>query len=231
MITHSELASNTPTTLADIDGCILAFGRLDQPMRQVFIDKQIPYIFLNRIISGDESYISCNHSRGLETTTAHLFAKGHRQIGYLGCHAKEVNRDRFKGFAAAAFEATGSIPTANITSVAQTDDIDLATARFFLDRNCTAVACFNDSFAIRLIQQLQSLGLSVPDDLSVTGFDNSYLRNNFQPLITTINLSVYDMAFYAGQWLHDTIINRQSRVIHLEIDGQLIEGTSVKKLV
>jgi DNA-binding LacI/PurR family transcriptional regulator len=87
--------------------------------------------------------------------------------------------------------------------------------------------CFNDNFAIRLICKLQRLGKTIPGDISITGFDDSPLRQLFRPLITTISLSTYEMGFYASLWLKDNIIHRTSRRLNLEIEGKLIEGETV----
>jgi LacI family transcriptional regulator len=106
------------------------------------------------------------------------------------------------------------------------DGISDADARHYL-KNCDAVMCFNDNFAIRLISEINRLGKSVPSDISITGFDDSPMRKLFRPLITTVSLSTYEMGFYAARWLKDNIVNKTNRTLRLEVEGGLIEGETV----
>ena len=65
-------------------------------------------------------------------------------------------------------------------------------ARDLLDRpdRPTAVLCFSDAFAITTIQVAQSLGLQVPEDLSVVGFDDSRRATESSPQLTTVHQEV-----------------------------------------
>jgi LacI family transcriptional regulator len=114
-----------------------------------------------------------------------------------------------------------------ILEVGSINEVDGATARFFIERGCDAVICFNDNFAIRMITELNGMGVSVPDDISITGFDDSPARRVFRPLITTISLSTFDLCFFASRWLRDNILHRETRELRLEVDGTLLEGETV----
>ena len=69
----------------------------------------------------------------------------------------------------------------------------------------TAVVCHNDNVAMGLIEQAKKDGLRIPDDLSVTGFDDISDEYHFHPAITTIGSSRHDMGLSAMRLLHEVV--------------------------
>jgi DNA-binding LacI/PurR family transcriptional regulator len=67
-----------------------------------------------------------------------------------------------------------------------------AGARLLLDRpdRPTAVLCFSDAVALGVVDTARDLGLSVPEDLSVVGFDDSPAARQFRPALTTVRQDV-----------------------------------------
>ncbi|MBN1531289.1 MAG: LacI family DNA-binding transcriptional regulator [Spirochaetes bacterium] len=209
------------------DGVILAYRAMPEGMRSHVAKMGIPCIYLSRLIA-DQNYVSCNWFKGTLALGEHLIAVGHRTIGYLGNGPNPNNIDRLRGYRAALEE--GGIPfreelVVNAPSILA---VDRAVATTFSGRGCDAVICFNDYMALNLINELNAAGLSVPGDLSVTGFDDSPLRRVYKPLLTTIRQPIYDMGFLASRWLRDNILNRRSRPLRAEIDGTLLAGESVR---
>ncbi len=208
------------------DGIIFAFGSTEDEIKKLLKKKNIPYIFLNRTFE-QESYVSCNNFKGVVKLMEYLLQKGFKRIGYLGCTSIPINRDRFRGYCVASYEATSQLNYDFVLNVDSIDEIDETCAQFFRDKKCDAVIGFNDNFSIRLISAFQQIGLNVPEDISVTGFDNSPMRKLFKPLVTTISLSTFEMGFFASRWLCDNIQHRETRALRLEVDGTLLEGESV----
>ena len=71
------------------------------------------------------------------------------------------------------------------------------------------------------------MGVRVPGDIAVTGFDRSPAQALFRPSIATISLSTYEMAFLAARWLRDNIEQREVRAMCLEVEGAFMDGESV----
>jgi DNA-binding LacI/PurR family transcriptional regulator len=224
VISFSHFLERIRSKALHAHGIILAFGTIEKIARDFLIHEHIPYVFLNR---NEQNYVSNNHYKGMLRLGEYLRAKGKTRIGYLGYRLSPINRDRFRGSMTMRFEATGTLDQESVHMVDSIDGINSLAAAFYLEKGCEAVMCFNDNFAIRLICKLQRLGKTIPGDISITGFDDSPLRQLFRPLITTISLSTYEMGFYASLWLKDNIIHRTSRRLNLEIEGKLIEGETV----
>jgi DNA-binding LacI/PurR family transcriptional regulator len=227
-VSFSDLLDRDTAAMKSTDGVIFAFGEVGEETRESLERKNVPYIFLNRIIE-DDNYVSCNHYKGTLRLRAHLAAGGYGRVGYLGCTTIPVNTDRRNGYEVATREATGGIDTSLVREVATVGDVNEKITRYFVDKKCDAVMCFNDNFAIRFIQSLTEIGISVPGGMAITGFDDSPPRRIFTPSITTISLSTFDMGFFAARWLRDNIQHRETRRIQLEVNGTMIVGESTKR--
>ncbi len=225
-ITFSQLEKLKSSRDIRCSGVICAFGSIDDKRKAILKENNIPYIFLNRTFD-DENYVSCNNFKGVVKMVEYLRGRGFSRIGYLGCNSIPVNRDRFRGYSIATLETKGFWDNSLVLNVDSIKDVDDSSARFFMDKKCDAVVCFNDNFSIRLISALQDQGVKIPEDISITGFDSSPMRKIFKPLITTISLSTFEMGFFAARWLRDNIQHREIRQLCLEVDGKLLEGETV----
>ncbi|MBU2510203.1 LacI family transcriptional regulator [bacterium] len=225
--TFSQLKNPNEIDDGNYSGVLFAFGKIDESLKARLVDRKIPFIFLNRTFE-KENFVSCNNFKGVIKLMYYMQKRGLQRIGYLGCPRIAVNQDRFRGYCIANLELFGKVDQNLVYNVNSINEVDEACATFFNDRDCDAVFGFNDNYAIRLINALQSLGVKVPQDISVSGFDNSPLRSYFEPKLTTISLSTFEMGFFAARWLSDNIQHRETRKLRLEVDGELLEGKSVK---
>ncbi len=225
--TFSQLKLWEKDNEINYSGVIFAFGKAPKAVKSKLQRNNIPYIFLNRTFQ-QENYVSCNNVKGVIKLIEFLQHKGMKRIGYLGCPDIAVNEDRLRGYQIACLEQFGSRDQSLIYNVESINAVNEECASYFLNRKCDAVFGFNDNFAIRLISAFQSLGVKVPGDMSVTGFDNSPLRAIYKPLLTTISLSTFEMGFFAARWLSDNIRHRETRQLRLEVDGELLVGESVR---
>ncbi len=226
LLTYEDLAQSLDSAGSSTDAFIFAFGEIDDDLRARLVAAGIPYIFLNRAHEG-ESSVSCNNFKGMLRMGRHLLDRGYRRVGYLDCADIVTSIDRYRGFLVAMAEGGIRGCEANVYRAREIAAVDERAASFFTDRRCDAVMCFNDNFAIRLISLFREMGLGVPGDMAVTGFDRSPAQALFRPSITTISLSTYEMAFLAARWLRDNIEQREARTMCLEVEGAFIPGESV----
>ncbi len=209
------------------DGIILAFGSPRNEALKKLKEKTIPYVFLNRDFPG-ENYVCANNIKGMLKLGLLLNEEGYSRVGYLGCSSKMVNRDRYRGYMMSRLEAGQDVDPAIVVDVEKVNDIDEGTVEIFRKAGCDAVMCFNDNFAIRFVNEMQQMGLNVPGELGVTGFDRAPMRDIFRPELTTVNLSTYELGFFASRWLRDVILHRTDRTLHLEVEGDLERGKTVE---
>lgn len=192
----------------------------DKPM--VFLD------FYNADIAVD-SVIS-NGFLGSYLLTNHLIACGHREIGFVGTLlATSSITDRYLGYAKALMEHRLPIKTEWIL-----DDRDLETGRDtpipLPDCLPTAFVCNCDHVAARLLRLLAENEISVPDDISVVGFDNYQFPDTGGIGITTYEVDVSEMAKSAIRMLIAKLTGTAYQSGMHITTGRIIEKDSVKDL-
>ncbi len=140
---------------------------------------------------------------GSRRLTEHLLSLGHRRIGYVaGPPARTTTRHRLEGHLAALSEAGLG---ADAERLIRHGEYDRAcghrAALELLDRapRLTAIAAANDSVAIGVCAGLRERGLRVPEDVSVTGFDDLPFSADVSPALTTVRLPLREAGSRAGR--------------------------------
>ena len=133
--------------------------------------------------------IRVDYASGMSKLTSYLYSLGHRRLGFLAHHATlgPVN-ERQKSVVAAARRHRG----VQVATAADADTLEggRRAARALLDAHprVTAVVCVNDLMAVGAMRELRTRGRRVPEDVSVTGFDNITLAQFCQPALTTVHI-------------------------------------------
>ncbi|GMA33394.1 LacI family DNA-binding transcriptional regulator [Litorihabitans aurantiacus] len=171
------------TFLDAVDGLILTSPRLsDSGIRG--IAKRRPVIVLNRIVSGLPSVLT-DGARGVRRAAEHLGQLGHREITYVaGPEASWADGVRWRGLEEAGLEL--DMRVRRIGPNAPTVEGGARAARRWAQRPTTAVVAFNDVMAVGFVRGLRALGVAVPGEVSVVGFDNSAIGALTAPSLTSV---------------------------------------------
>ena len=142
------------------------------------VSRSVPLVLLDRKLSGvDVDFVGIENRGALFEVTKHLTAQGHRRIAYLTRYEQiQPVQDRVQGYLDAMHEGNAADRTEMILTIpSHWDDRDWAVvdAIFQLPegQRPTAAACYVDYLAVSLAERLEYLGLSVPQDVALTGFD------------------------------------------------------------
>ncbi len=133
--------------------------------------------------------IRVNYRRGIEKLVDYLYSLGHRRLGFVGHHAilGPIN-ERVK----AVMDAVARIPSLEVRTSADADTLEggRQATRALLATGFapTAIVCVNDVTAVGALRELRERGLRVPEDVSVTGFDNVKLSEFCYPALTTVHI-------------------------------------------
>lgn len=145
------------------------------------ISRSVPFVLLDRKISGVESdFVGVANHEAMSEITRHLIAQGHRRIAHMTSYEPILSvQDRIQGYLDAVRSADAVGVTEMVLHVPPFgDNEDRAWAvvdtvfRLPEGQRPTAVTCFTDYMAVNLARRLTHLGLSVPEDVALTGFDN-----------------------------------------------------------
>ncbi|GAA0614371.1 LacI family DNA-binding transcriptional regulator [Streptomyces crystallinus] len=137
---------------------------------------------------------------GSRRLTEHLLALGHRRIGYVaGPEERTTTRHRVEGHLAALADA--GVPPGPLVhgSYDRRSGYDAANELLRLDPSLTAVVAANDTVALGACAALRDRGLSIPDDVSVAGFDDLPFSTDAAPALTTVRLPLHEAGARAGR--------------------------------
>lgn len=146
-----------------------------------------PVVLLNRSShSTSVPTLTVDSRAGLEALARHLHSLGHRHLAYVEGPDGPANENRLRGIG----DATGSLQHLSLTRVrgGANSEHGMAAAPAVARSGATAVLAFNDLVAIGLIHGLQEQGLRVPEDISVTGFDDIPFARFMTPPLTTASV-------------------------------------------
>jgi LacI family transcriptional regulator len=169
----------------------------------------VPTVLLDaRSENSDVPSVVPDEVAGGRTATEELIRHGHQRIGFVN-NADDIpaTHGRLEGYRAALQEA-GIKFDKRLVAVGQSDtEGGLLAARQLLEatERPTALFCFNDRMAMGAYHAAAELGLRIPQDLSVVGFDNQELiADGLRPGLTTVALPHYEM----GAWAVEALIAR-----------------------
>lgn len=153
----------------------------------------------------DVTTVRIDNRAAMAAITEQAIAKGHRRIGYVAGPARySVTGARLEGFRAAlarhGMEAAPAL-VRNTREFGHAAGMEAARTLLAREERPSAVICASDDLAAGVIAQAHRLGLDLPADLAVTGFDDTILASNIWPPLTVVRQPVEEMAFRATQCL------------------------------
>ena len=142
-----------------------------------------------------------NDRQAVAEVASYLQSLGHQRIGYIaGPRGFMSARERREGFVEALEKRGLRIPEAMIVEGGYTYESGLAGAEILLSRSPrpTAIFASNDEMAAGVYRAARDLGLDVPRDLSVVGFDDGPIAGRLSPPLTTVRLPIRDIGRMAA---------------------------------
>jgi LacI family transcriptional regulator len=181
----------------------------------------------------DVPTVDADNFSGAVMATEYLLGLGHRRIAHLGGRTDlESARLREQGFRSAMAAAGVTVDEALVRVGGYRAETASAPAHELLslpDRP-TAIFAANDLSAIRTMEVAEELGLRVPEDLSVVGFDNVPESALSTPALTTINQPLRDMGATALDLLVRLLQGREVEATHVQLPTSMVERGSCKPL-
>ena len=187
----------------------------------------VPTVVLDRNLPGYD-VIQADYAEGGRLAAEHLIAAGHGDIGVIsGPHAASSARQRAEA-AIAVVRERGALAwhVHNAFSLDLEPPVMAALER----RSATAVIAGADLIAIGVMRHVRAMGLSVPDDVSVIGFDDIPWAQLHTPALTTIDMPVEDMAAAAVETLVRRMAHRGEPRRRVVFNVELVSRESVKVL-
>ena len=197
-----------------VDGILLVVPPVNSDVFAHCDKRSIPYVSVIRDIDENACSVNCDDYTGGYMATKHLIDLGHRRIAhFVGNPDVSTTAARLEGYRAAMHDA--GIPESDHFEVPSgfLREPGYQSAMMTFSGNPqsapTAVFACNDLCAAGALQALSELGISVPDEVSIVGFDDTPFSASLQPPLTTIRMPIQEMGALAVELLVNIIEDRK----------------------
>ena len=212
-----------------VDGLIIYSNFCENSFLEQIASEQKNMIF-NGPGPNDALTVRTNHISGMKQIIRYLCELGHERIHYLGAPKEMLlsgHDERQKGYLE-AMQQFGHEPSISHANEVDTESGYREAKNVLLSHSPrpTAIACYNDELAFGALRAAMELGIEVPDQLSITGYDGIDLFKYAKPSLTTYRLDPVAI----GKLLMDKLLEQLSSDDNLSgdiwQDGELIVGES-----
>nr|WP_300142762.1 LacI family DNA-binding transcriptional regulator [Propionicimonas sp.] len=196
------VGSVTKLLAQDVDGLVVV-GTTDEEADLVGAAEEVPVVLAGTRdpdLAGADIVVNDDFA-GARAAAQHLLALGHTRIAHLSGPGK-IGALRRDGFRTTLAEA-GLDPDAYLETGGMSEESGYAAARRLLSRpdRPTAIFAFNDVAAIGALSATDDLGLYVPQDISLVGYDNTYLSRIRHISLTSVDNGNFGVGVQAGRFL------------------------------
>lgn len=185
----------------------------DQDLAGALAKEGTPYVRLAAIaLDTADRVVVSNERSAVAAMAEYLFKLGHRRIGYVtGPPGRRSTRERLEGFGDALGKLGCAFGGELVAVGAYTYESGIECGRQLLSlrERPTAIFASNDDMAAGVVHVAVEMGLGVPADLSVAGFDDSALATRMRPALTTLRRPVRGMTQFATKKLIASIEGRE----------------------
>jgi LacI family transcriptional regulator len=193
---------------------VVVFGFQHEDMNfDELIESGIPALFIDLDVRGGRAgYISSDNQEGAQQAVSYLAGLNHRRISFLsGNKDSYVSRHRQEGYRAGL--AAADLPyreeyVAEGDFTRETGYVAMGKLLALTERP-TAVICCSDMSAVGAMEAIHDAGLSVPEDISVIGFDDIEIARYVRPALTTVRQDMITIGRRSIELLDDLILDKK----------------------
>src|SRR5690606_7731881 len=215
------------------DGVIIVVAEFENPEILELVNSDIPVVAIDHIYENRPAIMSDNHV-GLYQMVKHAYRKGHRKIAFIHGEDTTVTRERIQAFIRACNELNLEIPRDYIKAAKYhlPKFSGLATRELLsLEDKPTCIIYPDDYSFMGGLSEIEKHNLSIPNDISVMGYDGIYLSRILRPKLTTYMQDAVEIGRQAASKIISVIEKRKpSTPDIITVAGKLQDGQTVKDI-
>jgi LacI family transcriptional regulator/LacI family repressor for deo operon, udp, cdd, tsx, nupC, and nupG len=216
-----------------VDAIIVTSSRVGSMYSSRLDQLQVPIVLINNQEEGDYLHsVAVDDINASQLAVEHLISLGHYRIGYIGTtNRPKSNRRRLDGYRAALDQAGITFDPELIFSPVAGTDMERGQLSLIplMSARATAVICYNDTIAIGLLLACRDQGISVPQQLSIVGFDDIESASYVTPPLTTVRQPRFELGQRAMRMVLDLLEGQEVQDQLLTCDFIARESTTVVK--
>ena len=203
-----------PVIFSDIDSLHDLYSQL--------IATRIPFVFCNRSVDGIEApLIASNDFYGAYLATKHLIRQGYRKPAFISKVKYKTSNDRCQGYLSALLEKEIPINRNTIVMNLPEEGSKDKIASLIQKEGIDSIFCFDDTIAELCYDVIDSLGINIPNQIGIIGYNNSSLCTKLFPPLTSVSFKNTEIGDKAADVLYKLIMNRS----HNEFETYLFQPT------
>jgi LacI family transcriptional regulator len=216
-----------------VDGVVIACVNFYDPQVVELVNSDVPVVTIDHVFNNRMAVLSDNVA-GLKALVKQAWACGHRRIAFIHGEKTSVTENRIAGFYQACEELGLEIPEEYVRDGVYHDVERCAEetrALLALPQRPTCIIFPDDFSALGGYNALAEAGLSIPDDISVMGYDGIYLSRVVNPSLVTYQQNTAALGQTAADKLIELIEHpRVTLPEQIRVSGRLLLGRSVRSL-
>ena len=216
-----------------VDGAVIACVDFNDPQVLELVNSRLPVVTIDHVFNNRAAVVSDN-VRGMEELVRYVYAKGHRRIAFIHGERTAVTENRLAGFYKICAELGLEIPDAYVREGVYHDADRCAEETKFLlslPQRPTCIIFPDDFSALGGYNAISEKGLSIPEDISVMGYDGIYLSRVVKPQLVTYQQNTTALGRTAADKLIELIEHpRVTLPEQIRVSGKLLDGGSVSIL-
>jgi len=188
-----------------VDGILITPVQSHKQMIEKLTEAQFPFVLVGRYFQDlDTNYVVPDDYQGGFLATEHLIQQGYTRLAMVNgpLHISSA-RERFQGFSDAMSKHGIPLDESLVISGALTVEEGLSLSRSILKQvpRPSAIVCYSDFVAFGVMQAIREIGLSIPEDIAVVGFDDVWMSSCLEVPLTTIRSPKEELGRQAMQLL------------------------------
>ncbi|MFZ7822327.1 LacI family DNA-binding transcriptional regulator [Priestia sp. 40] len=215
-----------------VDGAIIQGIKKEDLYLKEVVESDIPCVLVDiPVHSNSVGYVTTDNALGAKKAVEHLAGLGHQHIGMINGHEDAfVSQERLNGYREALKECGLSFRSEWVVSGDFEEKKAEKAACELLNRykEVTAIFCASDLMALGALKACKELGLDVPKDISIVGYDNIVLASYSSPNLTTVGQEVYQIGYEAADLLIEMLEGKETNMERY-LDTKLIIRESTAK--
>lgn len=214
------------------DGVIIAAVDYTEHAVMDLANSGIPIVAIDYEFANCGSVLSDNIG-GMAELVKYIYSMGHRRIAYIHGEDTAVTRHRVASFCRTCTELGLEIPENYLVPAIYTDPDSSGMhtkALLELPEPPTCIIYPDDISYIGGMNQIEKMGLSIPEDVSVAGYDGTYVSQMLRPRLTTVKQDAARMGELAAEELAKAVEEGRTYIPgRIVVPGELLTGKTVKK--
>ena len=201
-----------------VDGFIIAAVSLKEPIVDELVDQGFPVVLVNRRVQKNNvNYVVVDNRKGAHLAVEHLVNNGYQKIGIItGKSSVSTAEERLRGYreVLSAHGLKFKKEYCSQGSFTQEHGKKAAQKMLTLKNRPEAIFAASDNIAWGVMDAAGELGLTIPEDLALVGFDDTNFSSNSKIRLTTVSQRKYEMGEHGVQTLIDLIESPQPDYIN-----------------